>query len=183
MMRRRPVPSMSIQSWIEPGQEQGDHDRADDQGQEHDHDRLEDRGQGGDGVVHLVVIDVGDLEQHFGQLAGFLADVHHGDDHVGEHAGGLERGDDGFAFLDGLVDLFDGVGDDTLPAVSRVMLRAWRIGTPEVTRVPRVREKRETALLRWMSPSTGILSLMRVDALRPPLVRPQMLKRNDHRCR
>ena len=34
----------------------------------------------------------------------------------------------------------------TLPAVSRVMLRAWRMGTPEVTRVPSVRVKREIAL-------------------------------------
>ncbi len=48
----------------------------------------------------------------------------------------------------------------TLPAVSRVMLRAWRMGTPEVTSVPSVREKRETALLRWMSPKIGSFSLI-----------------------
>ena len=82
------------------------------EGEDDDHDRLEDGSQRGDGVVHLVVIDVGDLEEHLGELAGFLADVHHGDDHVGEDTGGLERGDDGFAFLDGLVNLFDGLGND-----------------------------------------------------------------------
>ena len=53
----------------------------------------------------------------------------------------------------------------TLPAVSRVMLSAWRMGTPEVTRVPRVREKRETALLRWMSPRTGMLEFYGVHRL------------------
>ena len=35
-----------------------------------------------------------------------------------------------------------------LPAVSRVMLSACRIGTPLVTSVPSVREKREIELLR-----------------------------------
>ena len=42
-----------------------------------------------------------------------------------------------------------------LPAVSRVMLRAWRIGTPLVTSVPSVREKREMELLRVRSPKSG----------------------------
>ena len=46
-----------------------------------------------------------------------------------------------------------------LPAVSLVMFRAWRIGTPLVTRVPRVREKREIAFLRVRSPKTGALSM------------------------
>jgi hypothetical protein len=70
------------------------------------------RGERGDGVVDLVVIDVGDLEQHFRQLAGFLADVDHGDDHGGNTLLAFERGDHRFALLDGVVDLVDGVGDD-----------------------------------------------------------------------
>ena len=49
----------------------------------------------------------------------------------------------------------------TLPAVSRVMLSACRIGTPEVTRVPRVRLNRAIAVLRWMSPMIGNLSVSR----------------------
>ena len=55
-----------------------------------------------------------------------------------------------------------------LPAVSRVMLSACRIGTPLVTSVPSVREKREIALLRSMSPKSGTRSLKRSIRTRPP---------------
>ena len=39
-----------------------------------------------------------------------------------------------------------------LPEARAVMSSAWRIGTPEAVRVPRVRAKRATAILRTMSP-------------------------------
>ena len=97
---------------LDEGQEHGDDDAADDDGQEDDHDRFEQRGHGRDGVIHLVVVVVGDLEQHFRQGAGLLADVHHADDHGREDAGGFEGGGDGFALLDALVDGADGVADD-----------------------------------------------------------------------
>src|SRR5262249_39852379 len=42
-----------------------------------------------------------------------------------------------------------------LPAVRAVMTRASRIGTPEDTRVPRVRLKRATADFRISAPNTG----------------------------
>ena len=48
-----------------------------------------------------------------------------------------------------------------LPAVSRVMLSACKIGTPLVTSVPSVREKREIAVLRSRSPKSGTRSLKR----------------------
>ena len=48
-----------------------------------------------------------------------------------------------------------------LPAVSRVMLSACKIGTPLVTNVPSVREKREIAVLRIKSPKSGTRSLKR----------------------
>ena len=54
----------------------------------------------GDGVVHFFVVIVGDFQEHFRQGAGLFADVHHADDHGRENAGGLQRGGDGFAFLD-----------------------------------------------------------------------------------
>ncbi len=44
-----------------------------------------------------------------------------------------------------------------LPAVRAVMRRPSRIGTPEDTRVPRVRVKRATATLRISVPMTGSL--------------------------
>jgi hypothetical protein len=58
-----------------------------------------------------------------------------------------------------------------LPAVSRVIVRACKIGTPLVTRVPRVREKREIEVLRIKSPKSGARSLIRSSAARPALVR------------
>ncbi len=52
-------------------------------------------------------------------------------------------------------------------AVSRVMLSAWRIGTPLVTSVPSVRLNREIDVLRMMSPKTGIFSFSLSKKIRP----------------
>src|SRR5260221_2083159 len=65
----------------------------------------------------------------------------------------------------------------TLPAVSLTIVRAWRIGTPLLTRVPRVRVKREIATLLTTGPRTGILSLNLSQTRRPNLVRTNRLKR------
>ena len=56
-----------------------------------------------------------------------------------------------------------------LPAVLAVISRPSRIGTPEAVRVPRVRQKRATAILRSSMPMTGILSISAVED--PPAVR------------
>ena len=45
-----------------------------------------------------------------------------------------------------------------LPAVLAVISRPSRIGTPELISVASVRQKRATAILRMMLPSTGIFS-------------------------
>src|SRR5476649_2339231 len=42
-----------------------------------------------------------------------------------------------------------------LPAVSRVILSAWRMGTPLLISVPNVRANREMAVLLVKSPKTG----------------------------
>src|ERR1035441_499682 len=97
---------------LDEGQEHGDHDAADDNGQENDHDRLQQGGHGGHGIIDFVVIVVGDLEEHLRESAGLLAYVHHADDHGGKDAGGFERGRDGFALFDALVHGPDGVADD-----------------------------------------------------------------------
>ena len=52
-----------------------------------------------------------------------------------------------------------------LPEVRAVMLRPSRIGTPEVIRVPRVRVKRATAILRSSMPSTGSFSMHVVEVV------------------
>jgi len=46
---------------------------------------------------HFLVVVIGNLEQHFGQRAGLIADVHHAADHPGKDAGGLEGCRDRFA--------------------------------------------------------------------------------------
>ena len=46
-----------------------------------------------------------------------------------------------------------------LPEVRAVISSASRIGTPEDTSVPRVRQKRATAILRRTEPSTGMRSI------------------------
>src|ERR1035437_3719055 len=64
----------------------------------------------------------------------------------------------------------------TLPAVSLTMVRAWRMGTPLLTSVPRVRVKREMAILLTTGPTTGTLSLNLSKAWRPNLVRTESMK-------
>ncbi len=92
--------------------EEREHDDGDDDGEDDDHDRFEEGGEGADGVIDFVVIDVGDFEEHFGELPGFLTDFDHGDDHGWEDFAGVERCDHGFAFFDGVMDLHDGFCDD-----------------------------------------------------------------------
>ena len=54
-----------------------------------------------------------------------------------------------------------------LPAVFAVISRPSRIGTPELMSVERVRQKRATAILRMMFPSTGIFSVVASTTRRP----------------
>src|SRR4029077_9178797 len=99
---------------VDEGQEHGDDDAADDDGQKDDHDGFEQGGHGRDGVIDLIVVVVGNLEKHFGQGAGLLADIDHRDDHGGEDARGLEGRGDGFTLFDALMDGSDGVADDDI---------------------------------------------------------------------
>ena len=55
-----------------------------------------------------------------------------------------------------------------LPAVSRVMLSAWRIGTPLVTSVPSVRLKPRDRAFAVRSPKSGIRSLILSMKILPP---------------
>ena len=59
----------------------------------------------------------------------------------------------------------------TLPAVSRQMSRASRIGTPDAIRVPKVRLNRATTTLRAIGPTTGRRSFSRSRKRRPGAVR------------
>ena len=54
-----------------------------------------------------------------------------------------------------------------LPAVLAVISSPSRIGTPEVISVDRVRQKRATAILRMMMPSTGSFRTMPSTTRRP----------------
>jgi len=62
-----------------------------------------------------------------------------------------------------------------LPAVSRVIFKACKIGTPLVTSVPSVRAKREIAVLRFKLPKSGMRSLKLSMTSRPLPVRPTRL--------
>ena len=93
-------------------QEQGDNDAADYDCEEHDHDRLQQGSHGGNGVVHLIIVVVGNLHQHFRQRAGLLAHIHHADDHRREYIGRFQRRGNGLAFLDAFVNRRHGFADD-----------------------------------------------------------------------
>jgi len=70
------------------------------------------RGHGGHGIVHFLVVIVGNFQQHFRQGAGLLAHVHHADHHGRENAGSLQRRGDGFTFLHAFMHAGDGIADD-----------------------------------------------------------------------
>src|SRR5438445_12991869 len=98
------------------GQKQGDDDGADDEAEDHDHEGLEQADQALDQDVDFLVVDVGDLVEHGVQLAGFLADVDHVDDHVVDEAALFHGLGDGFTLADRLVDALVTVFEDGVHA-------------------------------------------------------------------
>src|ERR1039457_7061794 len=64
----------------------------------------------------------------------------------------------------------------TLPAVSLTMVSACKIGTPLLTSVPSVRQKREMETLLMTGPVGGIISLVLSQIRRPNLV---LMKRRN----
>src|SRR6266849_3798393 len=66
-------------------QEQRDYNRADDDREKNNHDWLQRRGHSRDRVVDFVIINIGDLQKHLGELASFFADVdHRSEEHTSE---------------------------------------------------------------------------------------------------
>src|SRR6185436_16961679 len=63
----------------------------------------------------------------------------------------------------------------SLPVAFLTMARASRIGTPDWSSVPSVRQNREMTDFLMMGPIRGALSLIRSMVRRPPLVLPQAL--------
>src|SRR5438445_2276396 len=64
----------------------------------------------------------------------------------------------------------------TLPEVSLTIIKAWRIGTPLLTKVPSVRVKREMATLLMTDPKTGMFNLNLSNNRRPKRVRTNITK-------
>src|SRR5258708_527961 len=58
---------------------QGDYDESDDDAQHDHHDRFQNANQRSDEHVHVIIIVVGDLDEHLVQVAGLFADVDHVD--------------------------------------------------------------------------------------------------------
>jgi len=118
----------------------------------------------------LLIVVIGNLQEHFGQGAGLFTDVHHADNHRRKYARGLERRRNSLAFFDALVDGANGVADNDVAGRFLTMVRACRIGTPLLMSVPSVRVKREIATLFTTGPTTGILSLNLSQTCRPNFV-------------
>ncbi len=97
---------------FDDGQKECQHDGADDAAEDDDHDGFEEADEGGDEDVDLVVVVVGDFEEHFVELAGFFADVDHVGDNGVADAGGTEWSGEGLAFADGVVDALQGAAVD-----------------------------------------------------------------------
>jgi hypothetical protein len=96
----------------EEGEVHGDDDGADGDAEEADHDRLDERQQAGDGRIHLLLVEVGDLAEHGVERARLLADADHLRDHVGEDLRSLQGLDHRLAALDPVAHLPDRVFED-----------------------------------------------------------------------
>ena len=95
--------------------------------------------------LHLFVVVVGDLVEHRVEVAGLLAHVDHVDDDVVDDPRLSKRLGDRLALADALINPRERpLEDGMLPAVSRTIFNASRIGTPDWTSVPSVRIVRAT---------------------------------------
>src|SRR3989442_13238050 len=93
----------------------GDDDAADHDPEEQYHYRLEQGHQVFYRLVHLVLVEIGDLREHGVEGAGLLADADHLHHHGRKDAGLLQRAGDGLSLLDALARGHDGVLDDRVP--------------------------------------------------------------------
>src|SRR6267378_3882894 len=91
--------------------EKGDHDCSDHYCQKHNHEWLENGRERYNRIVHLVIVNIRDLQQHVGQLTSFFPDIDHAHNHRRKGAAGFERLHDRFAFLHPVVYLRNGIGD------------------------------------------------------------------------
>ena len=103
----------------EEGEVHGDDDGADGDAEEADHQRLDEGQQVGDGRVHFLLVEVGDLAEHAVERARLLADAHHLRHHVREDLGRPQRLDEALAALDALADLQDRRLDDDVAGGAR----------------------------------------------------------------
>ena len=110
--------------------------------------RLEHREQAGDGDVDFLLVELGDFAKHRVESARAFAGANHLRHHVRKHAGRLEGRRDRLAAFDAPAHGLDADSITAFPAVSAVMSRPSRIGTPELVNVPRVRQNRATAIFR-----------------------------------
>jgi hypothetical protein len=139
------------------GHVEGDDHRPDDAAEERDHQRLDEGGEALRRRLDLLVVEVADLREHLVERAGVLhrpaiiwttiAGKHRV---VGERPGAAPPLP--HAVLDGADRLAHhrvaaGLGDD--------VERTCRIGTPAARIVPRLRVRREIAILRNRSPKIG----------------------------
>ncbi len=132
--------------------EEGDDDGSDDESQEDDHDGLQHGSEARDRVVDFVVVHFGDFQKHFRSCpvsspTSIMLMTMGGKTPLASSGWTMDS-----PSLTASCTLVIAPAMTTLPAVSLVMLRAWRIGTPLVTSVPSVRVKREMALFLVRSP-------------------------------
>ena len=121
--------------------------------------------------VNVLVVRVGDLQEHLVQFAGFLANVHHVQYHRVDDVALGERADDVLALTDRVrATRVRAFSYTALPVASLTIERASRMGTPEAISVPRVRQKREMTDFLMIMPKQGYLDLDLVDDVPARLV-------------
>ncbi len=103
----------------EEGHVHGDDDAADGDAEEADHGGFDECEHVGDGGVHFLFVEVGDLAEHGVEGAGLFADADHLRHHVGEHVGRLQGFDEALAAFDARADAANRFFDDDVARGAR----------------------------------------------------------------
>src|SRR6185312_1697245 len=116
---------------LEDRQIQRDHHATHHHAEDHHDHGFEQGGEGVDRILHLILVELGDLEQHVVQCTGFLADRSHLHHHVREQVGLAHRQLQLVAHRNVITDLLHGIAIDDAAGGTRYRIQClhqWDTG-------------------------------------------------------
>ena len=150
------MPSRKFSDKCKERQVHRDNDSAYGDAQEEDHRGLHQAQQVSNRRVNFLFVEVGYFRKHRVEGAGLFADPDHLRHHYGKHAASLERLDECLTLFDPRANFVNGFRNNHVSSRASVISNDSRMGTPELSKVDRVRLNLATAILRMMDPGPGV---------------------------